>query len=228
MLARPSAAPPWRRPLNQRLFDSHFSGVFMAKLDGQLLQLLTPIFLRHAEEIEAMLPPDLRSNWRKATAFTRRSRGPKPLDHRDLLLAMAELDADGAQPARALAAEVIGRFPRLDGAGLDDRDHVQLPDGSCPARKDLLDRLEARYEAEKAALIAEVCATRRLVDRASKRAERLARDGVHLTPRLPVRTPTAAFVARLRALSDTKVNPRNTAQQVDAVRDAIMKAGQKR
>ncbi|MFC7695032.1 hypothetical protein ACFQY5_41190 [Paeniroseomonas aquatica] len=68
-------------------------------------------------------------------AFTHRAKGRKALDHRELLLAMAELDTDETRPPRDLATAVLARFPVAPGAGLEARSHVQLPDGSYPARR---------------------------------------------------------------------------------------------
>jgi hypothetical protein len=195
--------------------------------DRRLLELLSPIFLSHAHVIEAVLPPELRPNWRKAVAYACRSRGPKGLDHRSLLLAMAELDADGARPARELAAEVVAKFPRIPGAGLDEREHVQLPDGSRPARKDLLDRLARRYGEQRPTLTREVAETKRLVERALKRADRLVRKGVRVPPRNQGDKPSAAISAKLRALNDAGFTLRFTAEQFDAVRGAIRKATKK-
>ncbi|MDN3568772.1 hypothetical protein ACFQY5_40920 [Paeniroseomonas aquatica] len=191
------------------------------------MELLTPVFRGYAEEVEAILPPELRLNWRKAVAFTHRAKGRKALDHRELLLAMAELDTDETRPPRDLATAVLARFPVAPGAGLEARSHVQLPDGSYPARKDLLDRLTDQYGDERTALLQEIAVARRLTDRTRKRADRIIREGISVPAPGTGRRHDAVFVAKLGALRDTKRIPRVTANQVDQVRNAIRKASKK-
>lgn len=145
--------------------------MIVANPDRRLLELLTPIFRGHAALIEALLPPKLQSNWRKAVAFAHQTKGRKAFDHRDLLLAMAELDADATRPPRELATAVLARFLVKPGKGYDPRSQVELPDGSSPARKDLLDRLVHQYDAERPALLQEIVAARRLDGQIRKQAE---------------------------------------------------------
>jgi hypothetical protein len=193
----------------------------VANPDRRLLELLRPILLGHAQLIEGILPPKLRSNWRQAVAFARPARGRKALDHRELLLEMAELDADAPRPPRELAAVVIARFPVAPGAGLEARDHVQLPDGSRPAWKDLMDRLARQYGNAKAALLQEVTETRRLVDRIRKEGNRLLSDGIRAGLPDAEQPRTPGGVARLRALGKAGGKPVVTAHKVDKVLKAF-------
>lgn len=196
----------------------------MANRDRRLLELLEPIFQDHADLVETVLPPGLRRNWRQAAAYIKRNSGPKELDHEDLLLAMAELDIDGMRKPREIAAEVVNRFPAEPGAGTDERPHVLLPDGSRPARKDLLARLANRYAGRRQELRAEVAAGRTIAERISMQAARIKREGLLVPPARASRDPDPAFIAKLRAVGSRISQPSVTASQVDQVLRAVKKA----
>ncbi|MBL6081733.1 hypothetical protein JMJ56_27505 [Belnapia sp. T18] len=192
----------------------------MTNSDRPLLELLRPIFYDYADVIEAVLPVELRSKWRQVGLFVRQTKGRKALDHHELLLAMAEMDAEAMRPTRELAAAVLARFPVTSGAGHEARIYVTLPDGSRPARRDLLDRLVRDYGIQKSALLEEITVARRLADRMRKRAAQLVRKGVSVPSPGTQRKQNAAFIAKLSALRDTKRAPRVTAYQADQAREA--------
>ena len=187
----------------------------------KLLELLQPILADHADLVEAVLPSELRSNWRQAVAFQHRQRGNRPRDDRDLLLAMAELDSDLDGPAdlRQVAGEVVSRFPLEAGAGDDERQHVCLPDGSRPARDDLIGRLVEKHSPVRDRLRGEVAAARQAADRMRKRAERIRREGLYVPrgrrPMTPIQLEQLAEGARQM--------PKVTAHQADAVWRAVRK-----
>lgn len=218
-------------PLGSRTFRFVGSGeALVTDSDDPLRKLLAPIFAGHAEQIEAVLPPELRPNWRKAAAFMqRRVAGPKKLDHKDLLLRMAELDlgGDNGPSARELAAAALEGLPLKPGAGNDERLHVALPDGSAPGRKDLLRRLADQYIDQRAALVDEVAMARRLAERARKRAERLMKEGITVRPASSTARSSATPDAVSRALAGAAHKPRVTPYQVDGVRDAVRKAAKR-
>ena len=196
----------------------------MANPDRRLLELLEPIFRNHYELVEAALPRDLRGNWRKAAAFIQRRDGPKQHDHGEMLLAMAGLDTDGKQPPRKLARDVLVRFPVERGIGSDERIYAVLPDGSRPARKDLLDRLSRRYAAQRQDLLEEIRVGRAAAERIGAVAARIEQEGISLPAAGQHRPSNPKFAARLRALRP-KLSPlRVTASQVDQTLDAIRKA----
>ncbi|MEO3475905.1 hypothetical protein AAFN86_28910 [Roseomonas sp. CAU 1739] len=199
----------------------------MANPDRPLLELLMPIFRDHAERIEAILPLELRSNWRKAARFAPPASGRKSLDHRDLLLEMAELDTDQGQPPRELAAKVLSKFTLAPGAWLDERKRVELPDGSRPALKDLIGRLARQYDRQRAELLAEVATARRLADRMQKRTERNGRKSIRVRPPNAATKLGPTVIARLTAPGNGPRKPLVTAYQVDAVLNAVRNARKK-
>ena len=185
----------------------------LGETDKRLLALLEPIFADHAELIEALLPSRLRRNWRQAVAFARPAKGRKSLDHRELLLAMAAGDADPPHPPRELAARAIARLPVIEGAADDDHKHVEMPDGSRPARKDLIDRLGREYTAQRPELLAAIVAGEQITQRMLVMAEEVRR----ATPPRVANKRTAMELAKLRSLPPEALRPVAQAHQVDEV-----------
>lgn len=195
----------------------------MANRDKSLRELLLPIFANDAERVEAALPQARRSTWRRIGSFLHRASGPKKRDHRDLLLLMAELDFDAAHTPRQLAAAVLQRYPVVIGAAPDDRQHVQLPDGTRPAKKDLLDRLVREYAAHRTTILREVADAQSMVDRLCKRMQQKPSMSIDASRRWAPVKPTTEFIVLLRALPEAKQEQRFTMYQLDRIRQAIMK-----
>ena len=165
----------------------------------QLLASLRP----HFDRIEAALPPGDRAVWRRVAAHAEPGTGRKPQDDRHLLLAIAELDLDSGtstRPVRALVAEVVGKYPVEGGAGLDDRPHTVLPDGSCPGRKDLITRLSKKYGAERVTYLREVALARQRADRVAQSVlkAKASPAGVRLLERHNASLNDPAYRERLR------------------------------
>ena len=189
-----------------------------------LPQLLASL-RRHFDRIEAALPPSDRAVWRRIAAHADSGLGRKQQDSRDLLLQIAELDLDsaaGAKPMRALAAEVVGRYPVEGGAGLDDRQHVVLPDGSRPGRKDLITRLAKRYQAERAAYRQEVALARQTADRVARSAleAKASPAGVRWLERHKAALNDPAYRERLRRAAQAPAAP-TTAYGTDLIQRTV-------
>lgn len=142
---------------------------------ADIRSLLLLLIQKHADLIESVLPPEDRARWRQVVMYVRaRGAGPKPRDDRGLLLAMAELELTGASDdVRGLAMMVTSRLPAQAGASNDERAHVLLPDESAPARRDLIDRLEKKYIAERSAILRQVSAAQEQAARVGLRVDRI-------------------------------------------------------
>jgi hypothetical protein len=149
----------------------------MTESDKRLREALKRLLDLHFDEIEAILPESSRRDLRRIVNNVRQHRGPKPHVDDALLLVMAELEHNHPAAPRALAAQAIARFRRVDGASNDERPHVALPDGSRPAAKDLIDRLSKKYTERRAALIHEVECGQRIKVSVEKRREEITRRG---------------------------------------------------
>jgi hypothetical protein len=191
--------------------------------DRRLLQLLEPILRDHGNLVEAVLPDDQRSNWRQAIAFLDRYPGRKSRDDRDLLLAMAEMDHNAPAEPQDLAVAVVARFPVEAGAGHDERRHVRLPDGSCPALKDLIARLARKYAGRRDDLQREVAKARGHAARMARHAEQIRRGGTHLPSPGSHRRPASKDLAHRLREAERLSKDGVTAHQLDSVLAAIRK-----
>jgi hypothetical protein len=180
----------------------------------ELLVQLQP----YSTMIEAVLPTKARAAFHRLMEYSKRGRGPKPHDDRELLLAMAELDCVTPEDtkARQIAKTVVDRYPAKPGAGYDPRSHMELPDGSRPARKDLIERLEKKYTSQQARTRKEVQTARDLAARLARRLELIGEKG---SPTPLLRDPR--YLQRLREANRRVLADPPTAYAVDLILQTV-------